>query len=109
MRKIQRQLPRRPRRRFRGTELLELGLVLGTILLPLTFGMIEGGYYFYIEQNIQGAAREGARAAIVATNTTDAQREAAAEDAIAGIINSASLKDKNGNPLPFSIDYDTSD
>lgn len=40
------------------------------VLLSLTFGSIEFGHFFYIKHTLQGAAREGARAAIVpgATN-----------------------------------------
>ena len=48
-----------------GAELLELGLVLGAILLPIMFGTIEFGTYFYVEHNLQSAAREAARAACV--------------------------------------------
>jgi Flp pilus assembly protein TadG len=42
-----------------------------TILLNLTFGCIEFGYYFYCKNTLQGAAREGVRASIVA-GATDA-------------------------------------
>ena len=40
------------------------------VLLSLTFGSIEFGHFFYVKHTLQGAAREGARAAIVpgATN-----------------------------------------
>jgi TadE-like protein len=66
---IRRRLPLRELRRNTklrsGAELLELGLVLGTILLPVMFGIIEFGTYFYVEHNLQAAAREGARAACV--------------------------------------------
>ena len=50
-------------RRPRGNAVLELALTLG-ILLNLTFGTIEFGHYFFIRNTLQGAAREGARAAI---------------------------------------------
>lgn len=54
----------------RGSATLETALAL-LVLLPLTFGMIEFSYFFYAKHSIQGAAREGARAAILpdATNT----------------------------------------
>jgi Flp pilus assembly protein TadG len=55
-------------RRNRGNVILEAALVL-PILLLLAFGVIEFGYYFYAKNNIQGAAREGARAAITAGAT----------------------------------------
>jgi Flp pilus assembly protein TadG len=39
------------------------------ILLMLAFGVVEYGYYFYVKNNVQAAAREGARAAIVPAAT----------------------------------------
>ncbi len=54
----------------RGNAVLEAALVL-PILLYLAFGTVEFGYFFYVKNNVQGAAREGVRAAIPpgATNT----------------------------------------
>jgi len=52
---------RRPRRL--GASILEMALTLA-ILLNLTFGTIEFGYFFFVKNTVQGAAREGARAAI---------------------------------------------
>jgi Flp pilus assembly protein TadG len=49
--------------RPRGSAVLDAALVF-PILLSLTFGTIEYGYYFYVKHTLQGAAREGARAAI---------------------------------------------
>jgi len=54
-----------PRRRRRGTEVLEAALVF-PLLLALAFGTVEFGYYFYLEHNLQAAAREGVRAGIPA-------------------------------------------
>jgi Flp pilus assembly protein TadG len=56
--------------RRRGATILELALTL-TILLNLSFGTVEFGYFFFVKNAVQGAAREGARAAIPpsATNT----------------------------------------
>jgi Flp pilus assembly protein TadG len=56
--------------RRRGNAILDAAFVL-PILLTLTFGSIEFGYFFFVKHSLQGAAREGARAAIVpdATNT----------------------------------------
>src|SRR3954453_4626741 len=50
-------------RRRRGASILEMALTLA-ILLNLTFGTIEFGYFFFVKNTVQGAAREGARAAI---------------------------------------------
>ena len=60
-----RQARNSARRRWQraGTEILELALLL-PLLLGLTFGTCEFGYYFFLQHNLQGAAREGARAAI---------------------------------------------
>jgi len=61
---LQRSSPLPNRRRFGGS-VLEMVLVL-TILLNLTFGAIEFGYYFFVKNTMDGAAREGVRASIVA-------------------------------------------
>jgi Flp pilus assembly protein TadG len=50
----------------RGNAILEAALVL-PILLYLAFGTVEFGYYFYVKNQLQGAAREGVRAAITAS------------------------------------------
>ncbi len=49
----------------RGSAIIELSLTLG-VLLSLTFGMVEFGYFMFLKNTVQGAAREGARAAIPA-------------------------------------------
>ena len=54
--------------RRRGNAVMEAALVL-PILLSLSFGTVEYGYFFYVKHSLQGAAREGARAAIVPTAT----------------------------------------
>jgi Flp pilus assembly protein TadG len=63
------------RRRRRGNAVVELALTLG-ILLNLAFGIVEFGYYFFVKNTLEGAAREGARAAVVPgaiqQNVTDA-------------------------------------
>jgi Flp pilus assembly protein TadG len=40
-------------------------VLVAVILFYLCFGMIEFGYCFYVENTMEGAAREGCRAAIV--------------------------------------------
>jgi Flp pilus assembly protein TadG len=61
--------------RRKGNVILEAALVL-PILLLLAFGTIEFGYYFYVKNNVQGAAREGVRASI-APGATNADVNAA--------------------------------
>jgi len=48
----------------RGAALVELALVL-TLLVILTFGVMEYGWMFYQMQQVTAAAREGARDAVV--------------------------------------------
>ncbi len=56
-------------RRRRGGALLEAALVL-PIMLAFGFGAFEFGYFIFLKQAVQGAAREGARTAILPTATT---------------------------------------
>ena len=64
------------RKRFRsGNALLDMAFVL-PVLLALTFGAVEYGYALYIKHSLQSAAREGARAAIVAGATTQNVQDA---------------------------------
>jgi Flp pilus assembly protein TadG len=55
------------RRRYRGAAVLEAALVL-PILMGVAFGTIEFGHFFYVKHTLEGAAREGARAGIVASS-----------------------------------------
>jgi Flp pilus assembly protein TadG len=47
----------------RGVAVLETALVMG-ILIMLSFGTAEYGYFFFVKNTLAGAARDGARAAI---------------------------------------------
>jgi Flp pilus assembly protein TadG len=49
----------------RGGAILETVLIL-PVLLYLAFGTVEFGYYFYVKHSLEGAARDGCRAAIPA-------------------------------------------
>jgi Flp pilus assembly protein TadG len=55
------------RRRFGGA-VLETVLVM-PVLLYLTFGVVEFGYYFYVKHSLEGSARDGCRAFIAAGAT----------------------------------------
>ena len=48
----------------RGSSLLEMVLVL-PVLLMISFGIVDYGYFFYVKSSVQSAAEAGARAAIV--------------------------------------------
>jgi Flp pilus assembly protein TadG len=56
------------RKTRRANAILEAAFVL-PILLLLAFGTVEFGHFFYVKHNLQGAARQGARAAIPASAT----------------------------------------
>lgn len=75
------------RRARRGTSVLEAFLVLNLVLLCLIFPAMEFGYFFYVKHTFQGAAREGARAAIVQSSTN-----AAVTNAIAYHMGAANLQ-----------------
>ncbi|MBC8109157.1 MAG: pilus assembly protein, partial [Anaerolineae bacterium] len=81
------------RRRWRGSAVLDAALVF-PILLSLTFGTVEYGYYFYVKHTLQGAAREGARAGIPPTATnTDVSA------AITTALTAAGLQNSGYTPL----------
>lgn len=72
-----------------GGAILETALVL-PVLMSVTFGGIEFGYFYWIQSTVQGAARNGVRAGIVsgATNT-DVTNAVNAELTAAGLKTSA--------------------
>jgi Flp pilus assembly protein TadG len=78
--------PRKPRKRLRtndrGVAAVEFALVL-PILLTVTLGAIDWGYYFFIDQMVTNAAREAARAGSLLdpAKKTSGDVEAAAESA----------------------------
>lgn len=70
----------------RGNAVLDAALVL-PILLSLTFGTVEYGYYFFMKHSLEGAAREGARAAIVPSTVSNTT----VTTAVANALNAAGL------------------
>lgn len=77
------------RTRRRGSAVMEAALVL-PVLVVLTMGAMEFGYFFYVKHTLQGAAREGARAAITpgastsdVTTAVNAAMKAAGFDIVA--------------------------
>lgn len=61
-------LKRVSRRARRGSAVMDAALVF-PILISLTFGSVEFGHFFFTKHTFQGAAREGARRAIVPGET----------------------------------------
>jgi Flp pilus assembly protein TadG len=74
----------------RGSAILDAALVF-PILLSLTFGTIEYGYFFFVKHTLQGAAREGCRAGIVPTGSTGTGDSTAVTTAIAQYLQGAGL------------------
>lgn len=66
------------KRKRTGAEVLEMALMM-PILIALIFGMVEFGWFFYLQHNLQAAAREGARKGSTLNATdTDAVNQARA-------------------------------
>ena len=76
--------------RRRGSAILDAALVF-PILLSLTFGTIEYGYFFFVKHTLQGAAREGCRAGIVPTGSAGTGDSTAVTVAIAQYLQGAGL------------------
>jgi Flp pilus assembly protein TadG len=76
------------------------------ILLALAFGTVEFGYYFYVKHNVQAAAREGARAAIVpsavAGDVTTAVQNVMTAAGLGSSGYTTSVTDINGNAINVS-------
>ncbi len=72
----------------RGNTVIEMALVM-PILLYLAFGTVEFGYFFYVKHTMQGAAREGCRAAIPSgAANSDVNAAVLSELTAAGLQNS---------------------
>ena len=79
---------RRTSSRRRGNAVLDAALVL-PLLISLTFGTVEYGYFFFLKHSIQGAAREGCRVGILSTATNTQVTQAAAASLYAAGLNSS--------------------
>jgi len=94
-----------PRHRRPGSSVLDMALVL-PILLALSFGTVEFGYYLFVKHNMQAAAREGARAAIVPSAvTSDVTSAVANVMSAAGLTGSGyttTITDTSGNAINVS-------
>jgi Flp pilus assembly protein TadG len=76
--------------RRRGSAVLDAALVF-PVLLSVTFGTIEYGYYFFVKHTLQGAAREGARAGIVPTGSSGTGDSSAVTTAVVQYLRGAGL------------------
>lgn len=75
--------------RRRGGSLLEMMLLL-PLLVMLSFGVVDYGYYFYLRNTFQGAAMDGARAAIPASATNTS-----VTSAVANVMTAAGVSSSN--------------
>jgi Flp pilus assembly protein TadG len=107
--KTDRKLARR-----RGGAVLEMAIT-GVLLCMITFGAVEGGWYFYCKNIMQGACREGVRAGIVppasGTATAAVMAAVAKELNIAGLCSTTSYTGSGpytlGNFTVAFSDYNT--
>jgi Flp pilus assembly protein TadG len=67
-------------RRERGAVAVEFAVIFGFILVPLTMGMIDYGWYFYSSQVTGSATRETARRLSVGDCTTTTPTTTKAQD-----------------------------
>jgi Flp pilus assembly protein TadG len=87
----------------RGNALLETAIVL-PVLLSLAFGTVEFGYYFFVKNTVQGAAREGARAAIISTSAyTDVTGAVTSSLTAAGINTSTTTVQRTSSGVTTTI------
>lgn len=89
------------RTRHRGSEVLEVALLL-PIVLGLSVLACTYGYYFYVQHNVQGAAREGARACVPFGAT-----EAEARAKITAYLDNCGLDVADFGTIDFSPPPDT--
>jgi Flp pilus assembly protein TadG len=91
------------RSRSRGGAAIEFALVLPVFLL-VVFGAVEYGYYFWSEQIVTAAAREGARAGTTVDpdDGTDAARSAAMAVA-RNYMTAAGLQPQGVNATPTTV------
>lgn len=89
----------------RGSSLIEAAFVFNVLLL-LSFCTVEFGYFLYAKHTIQGAAREGARAAVVPGATTSDVNAAIARTLFAAGMNTSTL---TVNSSKFTVTLTPSD
>jgi Flp pilus assembly protein TadG len=82
----------------RGGSALELMLLM-PILLMLTLGVVDYGYYFFLKSTLQGAAQAGARAAAPASAT-----DTSVTAVISNILTASGLSSSN-----YTITYSPTD
>ena len=90
----------------RGAAAVEFAIVL-PLLLTLTLGAIDWGWYFYVDQLVTNAAREGARAGTLISpppTSTTSEAEGAAEEASLAYLNRVSLSETGVSATHTTVD-----
>jgi len=90
----------------RGVAAIEFALVL-PLLLVVVLGTIDWGWYFFVDQLVTNAAREGARAGTLLPpppSSTAGQAEAAAEQAGLAYLKRVSLSEEGVNATCTTVD-----
>jgi Flp pilus assembly protein TadG len=81
-----------------GATLVETAIVL-SVALTMTLAIYEYSRYFMLSELVNNAAREGARMAVVSTNT---QNTAAIQNTVFKYLANQSLTNTSGNPFSAS-------
>jgi len=82
-------MPRRPRRQGdRGVSMVEFALA-SIVFFALFFGVVNGAWYLFARNAVTNAARDGARAGIVASTLCDPTTVASAAKSNAGPFSNA--------------------
>jgi Flp pilus assembly protein TadG len=93
------------RKQRRAGAILELIIVL-PILIGLSFGLADFGYFFFVKNTIQGAAQAGARAGIpvgaVNSNVTTAVTNMMSASGFSSSQYSTTITDLSGNAVDLS-------
>jgi Flp pilus assembly protein TadG len=92
-------------RSARGAALVEFAIVLPVLLL-LVLGAIDWGYYFMVQDVALNAAREGARTAMLGTDTQGETRAVAIMTAMLPAAQAAECS-ANAVPLADSVRMET--
>ena len=87
------------RRKAHGAAAVEFALVL-PLLLAIVLGAIDWGYYFFVEQVVVNAAREGARVGTLQSNQNQTDALNNAQSACTSFITQAGLNSAGATCTP---------
>jgi Flp pilus assembly protein TadG len=101
-------MTRRTLRNGRGATIVEFALVFPLLLL-LMFGVMDFGFYFFVQHSLQFATREGVRLALVGRTINDGSGNAMSREAsiVQTIRSKASVAVKPANVLVYIYPVNT--